>query len=359
MCHDKLMGRSGGERVALILAKAFDADLFVTKYIPEKTFEWSKRIRVREIASLPEPPISRLFTLVWMYGAIKFSQLEELAGYDLLITSGVLAHFASKQNPNNIWYCHTPNRALYDLNKEIRSRLSSFWKPAFDLWTRFWTPRDQKSVKHVRKIVVNSQNVRKRVRKFYNRDAPVIYPPVDTKKFYHKPAEDYWFSVQRIEPEKRVEIQLKIFEKLPKEKLVMVGEARYRKGYREKISRWIERLPNVEWREEVNDRQLRELYARCKGVIQTPLNEDFGLIPIEAMASGKPCIAVDEGGFRESIIHGKTGLLIKKPYMRNFIRAIKGFEKRDFDPKLCVKRAKEFSEVEFIRKLKKVALRKG
>lgn len=356
VCHDRLMERSGGERVALTLAKAFSADFFTAKYVPEKTFEWSKKLHVKEVGHSIEPPISQLSTIIWMLDAINFSQLKELKNYDLLITSGQLAHFASIQNPNNIWYCHTPNRALYDLRGEVRSRLSPLWRPAFDVWVKFWNPQDQRSVRHIHRIIVNSKNVRGRVRKFYNRDAEIVYPPVDIEKFRYRPAEDYWLSVQRIEPEKRVEIQLKVFERLQEEKLVIVGKGRHGRAYQKKISRWIERLPNVEWRKEVSDKELRKLYARCKAVIQTPLEEDFGFVPVEGMASGKSCIAVDEGGFRESIIHGKTGLLIKKPYVNNFIKTIKGFEKYDFDPKLCIRRAKDFSEEEFIRKMKKLAI---
>ncbi len=341
--------------MALVLAKALNADFFTAKYVPETTFEWSRELRVKEIAHSAEPPLSQLSTIVWMLDAIRFSKLKELKNYDLVITSGQLAHFASVQNPNNIWYCHTPNRALYDLRDEVRSRLSPIWRSAFDIWVKFWTPHDQRSVKHACRIVVNSENTRKRVRKFYNRDAEIIYPPTDIKKFRHRPSEGYWLSVQRIEPEKRVEVQLEVFERLPKEKLVIVGKGRHGRAYQKKISDWIERMPSVEWREEVSDEELRDFYSRCKAVIQTPLEEDFGFIPVEAMASGKPCIAVDEGGFRESIVHGKTGILVKKPYVENFVKVIKGFEKYRFDHKVCIERAKDFSEEEFIRKMKKLA----
>ena len=355
VCHDRLMERSGGERVALVLAKAFNADLFTAKYVPEKTFEWSRTLRVKEVGLSLEAPISQLSTIIWMRDAIKFSRLKELKNYDLLITSGQLAHFASVQNSNNIWYCHTPNRALYDLQKEVRARLSPFWRPALDIWVKFWKPHDQRSVKHVRKIVVNSKNTRNRVRKFYSRDAEIVYPPTNISKFHHRHSEGYWLSVQRVEPEKRVEIQLKVFEKLPKEKLVLVGKGRHVRAYQRKISRWIERLPNVEWREEASDKELIELYSKCKAVIQTPLEEDFGFVPVEAMASGKPCIAVDEGGFRESIIHGKTGLLVKKPYVENFVKSLKNFHRYKFDPKTCIRRAKLFSEEEFVKKMKSIA----
>jgi glycosyltransferase involved in cell wall biosynthesis len=355
VCHDRLMERSGGERVAIVLAKTFNADLFVAKYDAKNTFSFAKKLNVKAVSPSAEPPVSQLYTLVWMRDAIKFSKLEELKDYDLLITSGQLAHFASVQNPRNIWYCHTPNRALYDLRDEVRGRLSPFWKPLFNAWARFWKPFDQTSVKSVNKIVVNSNNVKKRVRKFYNRNSDVVYPPVDLREFRPKPSENYWLSVQRMEPEKRIEIQLKVFEKFPKEKLVLVGPGRYGKEYLDRMDRWVKRMPNVTWKRNVSDRELTEIYSRCKAVIQTPIDEDFGLTAIEAMASGKPCIAVDEGGFKETILPGKTGLLVKEPYVQNFAKIVKNFDDYSFDPKTCVKRAREFSEEEFMRKMKDVA----
>lgn len=353
--HDRLTEFGGAVRVALVLAKVLKADIYTGKYNPNETYPNFNDFKIKEVNPIRDFPISQWHALVETLDAAKFSSLSELKNYDLLFTSGEWAHFASRQNQNNIWYCHTPNRVLYDLRQEIRSRLIPPWRPVFDLWVKFWTSRDQESVKRVRRILANSQNVRERVRKFYNMDAEVLYPPIDVKKFRSKSAENYWLSVQRIEPEKRIEIQLKVFERIPKEKLVIVGEGKHGKEYMGKISRWIERLPNVEWRREVSDKELRDLYARCKAVIQTPLDEDFGLISVEAMASGKPCIAVDEGGFKESIIHGETGLLVKEPYVRNFINAIENFEKYDFDSKVCLKRARDFSEKEFVRKIRKLS----
>lgn len=353
--HDRLTGLGGAERVALALGKAFNADVFTAKYAPDKTYPEFQNIKIREINPVPYLPASQMQPLVRMLDAIKFSNMKELRGYDLLFTSGEWAHFASRNNPRDIWYCYSPNRALYDLRKKIRSRYNPFWRFVFDRWTSYWVPRDQKAVKHVCKITTLSQHVAWRIKKFYKRDAEIVYPPVRIDKFHHRPAEGYYLSVQRLMPEKRVDLQLKIFEHLPAERLVIVGEAEYATEYQKRINRWIEQLPNIEWRSKVDDKELRDLYARCKAVIQTPLDEDFGLIAVEAMASGKPCIAVDEGGFRESIIHGETGLLVKRPYVRNFINAIKNFEKYDFNPKVCLTQARDFSEKEFVKKIRKLA----
>lgn len=357
ICHDRLTGTGGGERVAITLAKAFNADLFVAKYTPEKTYEECKRLPITEIAPVPDPPASQFYPLIRMHDAWRFSSLRELGEYDLLFTSGMWAFFASKQNPNNIWYCHSPNRGLYDLRRQIIRRYNPFWRAVYYCWANFWTYFDQGYVGHVKKIVVNSRNVAGRVRLYYKRRAEVVHPPVNVENFYNKPSEGYYLSVQRLMPEKRVDLQLRIFERLPEERLVIVGKAEYGTEYQRQMRKWIGRMPNVQWLERVSDEELRGLYARCEAVIQTAMDEDFGLIPVEAMAAGKPCIAVNEGGFRESIVHGRTGLLVGEPYLENFVEAIRNFDSNAFDPRECMGRAREFSEERFVEKIRGTASR--
>jgi len=354
IAHDRLTDFGGASRVVLVLAKIFRADIYTGKYSPTETFPELSSFNIVGINPLPELPSPRWHLLANMLDATKFSTLDEVRDYDLLFLSGEWAHFASKQNLHNIWYCHTPNRALYDLRPTIRRRLGPIWGPIFEGWAKFWTPIDQRSVGKVRNILANSKSVKERIKRFYRRESSVVYPPVNVKKFTSKGSEDYWLSVQRIKPEKRLEIQLKVFEKLSGEKLIVVGGGKEEDEYTKKMVNWIRRLSNVEWLKNVTDEELRELYAHCKGVIQTPVDEDFGLVAVEAMASGKPCVAVDEGGFREIIIPNKTGLLIKKPYVANLARAIKNFEKYEFNPKVCVKIAENFSEKEFTKKIKMV-----
>lgn len=356
--HDRITSLGGSERVALALGKAFNADIYTAKYDSERTYPEFKNFKIHEVSPVPDSPVSQMYPLVRLIDAIRFSGLKELKNYDLLFTSGEWAHFASKNNPRNLWYCYSPNRAIYDLRQKIRSQYKPIWRFVFDNWASYWKTRDQEAVRHVHKIATLSKLVAERIKKFYGRSAEVVYPPAQIENFYYKASEGYYLSVQRLTPEKRVDLQLKIFEHLPKERLIIVGKARHGGTYQKKISRWIGRLPNVEWRKEASDKELRELYSRCKAVIQTPLEEDFGYIPVEAMASGKPCIAVYEGGLRETIIHGKTGLLVKKPYVKNFMKAIRDFNKYNFNPKVCVGRAKDFSEEEFVRKMKKLVVQK-
>lgn len=359
--HDRFGNCGGGERVALEIAKTLKADTIYTAYWePEKTFEELKKFNIIEVNKLPDLRFEKTYALIRMLDAWKFSKIKELADYDLIWTSGMWAVFASKHNPMNIWYCHSPNRALYDLYEHFLNRYKGqpFVRWAFKTWANFWRKRDQKAIGYVKKIVANSENTRRRVQMAYNRDATVIHPPVDIKKFYHAESDGYWLSVQRIMPEKRVDLQIRIFQRLPNEKLIIVGKAEYGTWYERKITEMIRKTPNVEWLGRVDEKTLIDLYAHAKGVIQTAIDEDFGLVPVEAFAAGKPVLAVNEGGFRETV-RLFTGKLINPPYLRNFVRAIIEFDRRDYNPNTIQNWAKNFSVEQFrtrIRRLSELVL---
>jgi len=169
---------------------------------------------------------------------------------------------------------------------------------------------DGRSVRHVNRIVTNSENTRKRIDAFYHRDATVVHPPVDVSRYYHSPEESFWLSVNRLYPEKRIPLQIETFSRLPQEKLRIVGG--YSKGdHAERNLAYLSNLPpNIELCGSVTDENLTDLYARCKGLICTAMDEDFGMTPLEAMAAGKPVVAVREGGFLESVVDGITGYLV-------------------------------------------------
>lgn len=347
--YDYLITKGGSERVVLSLAKYFESPIYTTTYLPNETYPEFKKMKIFQnpVKILKSP-------FLQTEAVIKFRNLD-LSEYDVIISSGNWAKHVGikKENHPQIHYEHTPVRAFYDLYDVVKGRLPFLPRQIFKVWVWYMKKLDQEATKKIDKIITNSKNTRRRIKKFYNRDAEIIYPPVNIKKFKYKSNGEYFLSVQRIEPEKRIEIQLEVFRKLPNEKLLIVGKPRKDLiFYFERMKRIAPK--NVKFLGSVSDDKLIELYANCKAVIQTAIDEDFGLIPVEAMASGKPCIAVNEGGFRESIVNGKTGILINKPYVKNFVDIIKNFDKYNFDPKICRKRAKMFSEENFVKRIKKV-----
>jgi glycosyltransferase involved in cell wall biosynthesis len=188
---------------------------------------------------------------------------------------------------------------------------------------------------------------------FYHRDAMVIYPPVDAKKYRYSEETAYWLSVNRLYPEKRIPLQIEVFRQLPGEQLKIVGG--YSQGdHAAKNLGYLAHLPeNVEILGSVSDEELIDLYARCKGLICTAMDEDFGMTPLEAMASGKPVVAVQEGGFLESVLDNVTGKLVTAT-SEGIIEGMQEISERggEFYRDACRKRAEQFDIPVFSRKIK-------
>ncbi len=360
--HNVLNVRGGAERVMLVLARAFRADFFTLIYEPEKTFEEARGLRIVELTKGFRMPENRAFhpwiyPLFDLFGMMKFLTLD-LQDYDLTITSGKLGLFA--RGKRTIHYSHTPTRVLYDLRPRILEYLERTHGLKARLlaaaWFEVWRRLDRWAAQRPDVMVANSKLVRERIKKYYGRDSVLIYPPVEIKKFREGEAEDYFLAVQRISPEKRIEVLLEVFRRLPQQKLVLVGDY-VDEDYKFRISRMMEGLENVTWYRNVSDRELADLYSHCRAVLQTSENVDFGMVPVEAMASGKPVIAVDEGGFRETVVDGETGLLVGKPYVENFVKVLESFDSFKFSPTACRRRAENFSEERFIERMRALVKR--
>src|SRR5207253_1779943 len=168
-------------------------------------------------------------------------------------------------------------------------------------------PFDHRAVSHADRIVAISENVRRRVARYYGREAEVVYPPVATSRFRFQEVGDAWLSVGRLYPEKRIDLLFEIFRRLPKEKLILVGG--YAAG--DRAADYLARLnppPNVTMMGEMPDEALVDLYATCRGLVTTAVDEDFGITPVEAMAAGKCVLATGEVGPRDGS-HGPRRLV--------------------------------------------------
>lgn len=352
--HDYIGAIGGGEKLVLTLAKGLGADVITTDMDSESVnkmgFEYVKIISLGN--TLKMPPLKQIDA------SFKFATCDFSKKYDFFIFSGNWAFFAAKKHKPNLYYCHTPTRAFYDLYDVYRKNHSIFIAVPFTVWVQLHKRVSEYYLSHVCKIVTNSINTKNRIRKYLNKNSTVIYPPVDTSRFEFKQYGDFWLSVNRLYPEKRVEMQIEAFKEIPDQKLLIVGGYAAGDHASEYASRLMTGLPeNVTLMGSVSEEKLLELYATCKGYVTTAMNEDFGMTPIESMAAGKPVVAVKEGGYLESMIDKETGLLVEAN-VESIVRAIITVSKNpEIYKNSCIQRAKLFDTSEFIRKTKEVISR--
>jgi glycosyltransferase involved in cell wall biosynthesis len=349
--HDHLRFIGGGERVALTLARAFDADLYVTdldRTLPGRA--GMAEARTKEIAKVPAKPPMRQDRQAKAFWDLK------LDGYDTYVLSGNWAVFAAHRLKPNLWYCYTPVRVFYDLRDSFLSSLPAASRWVASRWIDRMRPQYEGAAAATDRIVAISENVARRVRRYLGRHADIVYPPVDTARYHYRRVGDTWLAVTRLSHEKRLDLLVEVFRRLPEERLVVVGGPQMGVS----AARFVQSLrppSNIEFRGEVPEPDLLDLYATCRGLVATSLDEDFGLTPLEAMASGKAVVATDEGGYRESIVHGKTGWLVP-PTPEAIAEAIRRAAPEALEGmcEACRTRAKAFDVAVFVGRMRKIVL---
>lgn len=355
--HNYLDNIGGAEIVTLALASELKADIYTTNINLEKIEKMGfghVSERIFSIGHIPKSAPFRQQLAFW-----KFRKLNLSKSYDFFIIAGDWAMSAAVNNKPNMWYVHSPLNELWEFRDFIRKNILSFWKLSpYDFWVWFNRKLTLNYAKGVDVWVCNSLNTKNRIIKFYQKNAQIINPPVFTKDYVHKDSAGYWLSVNRLATHKRIELQIEAFKKLPKEKLLIVGS--YEKGVKqfENYKKYIElnKPDNVKIIHWLEDQKLKDLYANCKGFITTAKDEDFGMTVVEAMAAGKPVIAPNEGGYKETL-NLKTGALINDINSEKIIKAVKDISKNldkniNFYKDYCQSRANLFDIDIFINKIK-------
>ena len=292
--HYWLTGMRGGERVVEALCRMLpDADVYTLFYDPDRV---SEVIRSHRVTVSYLNPLRR-----WRRSLLPFmpSALEsfDFRGYDLVISSesGPAKGVLTPSTTRHICYCHTPMRYLWELypaysNEWTRSAIKRALLRRFTHHLRLW---DYASAARVDQFVANSENVRRRIWKTYRRDAEVVYPPVSVETFHNAPAEDYFLIVSELVAYKQLDYAIRVFAKSGRRLLVVGDGPEYRNLSGLAGGR-------VEFCGRVPDSELRDLYARARAFLM-PGEEDFGITAVEALASGKPVVALGRGGVLESV----------------------------------------------------------
>ncbi len=341
--HDFLEVPGGGERTVLSLAQGLAAPIYTTNHDPRvEEFLGYRGVEIHSLGSLP-----RRYPWKQVRASLLFARAR-VPGFDAYVLSGNWGHYASRHHRPNLFYCHTPPRFFYDLEDRFLGYLPAWQRPPARLWIGLHRRWDRRTLGEVDAIVANSENVRRRIRRFYGREARVIHPPVPLGRYRFEGVGDFWLSVNRLYPEKRLDLQMEIFRRLPSERLLVVGGFP-RGDHAEAYARALKPPPNVELKGEVDEATLGDLYARCKGLIATAVDEDFGITPVEAMASGKVTLAVDEGGYRETVMPRVTGWLLP-PHAQAFVDLMRKLdaEKLLALREACQEAARQYDEVRFL-----------
>ena len=348
--HDYIGAIGGGEKLILTLARGLGADVITTDVDADSVSKMGfEDVNIISLGSTVKmPPLKQISA------SFKFAMCDYSKEYDFFIFSGNWAHFAAKRHGPNLYYCHTPVRAFYDLYDVFLKRQSFLTYVPFKIWVILHRKMYEHQMKHVHHIVANSINTQKRIKRYLKRTSVVVYPPIDTSKFRFEEYGDFWLSVNRLYPEKRVELQIEAFRRIPEERLVTVGghaEADHASPYAKRIRMNVP--DNVELIGAVTEDELIKLYARCKGFITTSLDEDFGMTPIEAMTSGKAVIAMNEGGCLETVINGSTGLLVDAN-VDEIADAVECISRNpSMFKKKCIEQARKFDVDRFLNEMMK------
>lgn len=353
LTHDYLIDFGGAERVLLALHEIYPkAPIYVSIFNKAGIGDhWDKfkdaEIKTSWFNSLPfsSKLISPLrFLLPYIWRSFDMSQ------YDLIIDSSswaVTRGFKTKDKQIEICYCHTPPRYLYgyDTSRRWKNKwygsLVSFYSLLVNHFMRMYDFESSQKVDH---FIANSENVKKRIEKFYRKDSTVIYPPVAVTEILNskvKPNDNGYFLTGGrlvaaknfdliIDACKKADVKLKIFG------LGLLGEELMQRG-----------RATVEFVGEVKDDDLIALYRGAKAFIAAQKDEDFGITLVEAQAAGCPVIAYRGGGYLESVKEGVTGVFFDKLEVEELVKTIKKFEKMKLKSSDCVENAKKFSKERF------------
>jgi len=352
--HDWITNLGGGEECLKELAELFPEAPIYTLVSTKESLQRS---------NIKEQRVTNSFIQKLPFGNKKYRSLLalfplaieqfDLSEFDVIISSsssvakGVLVH----SNQLHICYCHSPIRYAWDLHHQylkeagLHKGVKGFIAKSILHYIRNW---DVSTHYRVDEFIANSEYISKRIKRVYGRSSTVIYPPVRTDHFqFSDQKEDFYLTVSRLVPYKKVDLIAEAFSKLPNHKLVIIGDGPQMK----KVKKISSNVTNIEVKGYQEFEIVKDHMQRAKGFVFAA-EEDFGIVPVEAQACGTPVICFGKGGTLETVKNEKTGVYFQKQTPDSIIKAIEKFEKIDFDYKYIREHSQKFKSEKFRNKIK-------
>jgi glycosyltransferase involved in cell wall biosynthesis len=347
--HYWLVGMRGGEKVLEALCELYpQADIFTHVFVPEMVSERIRRHRIIPTFIQSLPRAARMYKSYLPLMPLALEQLD-LRGYDLVISSesGPAKGIIPPSDSLHVCYCHTPMRYIWNMYHEYRNGAGTVTRllmPALAHYLRMW---DVSAAARVDSFVANSGTVAQRIQRFYGVKPVIIYPPVDTDAFGVASADelgDYYLMAGELVPYKRPDVAVRAFNEM-KEKLVVIGGGEMLDRVRALAG------PTVTVLGPQRFESLKQHYARCRALI-FPGEEDFGIVPVEAMASGRPVVAFARGGATETVQDGLTGVFFTEQTTEAISSAVKRLASMKVDSEKIALHAKQFDKERFLRRMR-------
>lgn len=343
--HDWLVTNAGAEKVLKAILEIYpQAEIFsLVDFLNEKDRREVLNGKYAKTSFIQNLPFSKRHFRNYLPLFPKAIESFDLDSYDMIISSSWAVAKGINKNSNqiHICYCHTPIRYAWDLYDEYTSTLKQPKKFIVQQTLKYIRKWDIKTLHRVDYFIANSDFVKNRIKKTYNRDSIVIYPPVNTERFIlNNKKEDFYLTACRLVPYKKTKLIVEAFNEMSNKKLYVIGDGEEFGNIKAIAKNNIVLLGYQDFESMIKYMQNAKafLYAAI---------EDFGIVPIEAMSCGTPIIALNDGGTAETVIDGITGNYFRKQIKEDIINAVEKFENMTFDYEEISKLSEKYSEIRF------------
>jgi glycosyltransferase involved in cell wall biosynthesis len=344
LVHDFLIQMGGAEKVVETMAEAYpEAPIATSATMGPNLFPVFRERRVLNSWMQRLPGMLRHHKKLFFLYPFAFRRLRLPAAKVAWISSSSFSKWVRKPRGTKfVCYCHTPPRYFWSPDEYLENEIAN---PLLRRFVRMLMPlfrwSDRRQSRKIDLFLANSRNVQRRIRECYGRNSVVVYPPVDVERFQVSEAsEDFCLIVSRLVAYKRIDLAVRAFTAMGK-RLVIIGDGPDRARLEAMAG------PSVEFLGRAPDEVVTERMAACRAYV-FPGSEDFGIVPVEAQACGKPVVAYRDGGALETVVEGVTGVFFDRPEPEALAEAVREMEAGQWDPRAIRENAERFSTARFL-----------